>query len=305
MDGLQNYQAGDRSLAERVRTRLRQVDTWMAGRQPAFYVALGVLVLLLLGAADYLTGQELASTIFYLFPITIGAWYSGRRSGILLAVASAVTWSAADLAAGHIYSHPGIVLWNGGVALIFFLLHVLLLTALKHRLAIERHLATHDALTGILNRRAFGLAAERTLELARRFGHPFTVLFIDLDEFKQINDSLGHSEGDRVLQAVADALRQRARRTDAVARLGGDEFALLLPETGYAGAKELVLSMYRHVATSMARHDWPVHCSIGAASFERPPRSLDEVLQLADSLMYAVKQQGKNGIVHRAWPESS
>ncbi len=163
-----------------------------------------------------------------------------------------------------------------------------------------RHLADHDPLTGLLNRRRFELEVERQLRLAQRYRRPGAVIVLDVDRFKQINDTYGHSVGDRLIVSVADALRARLRASDAIARLGGDEFAVLLPEIDRAGveavARELVQAVAAHTACVDGRVLPRVTISVGVATFG-PDAGLDReaLVVAADTAMYRAKEAGRNG----------
>ncbi len=275
---------------------LTTIDTVFASwsRAQVFVFVLGGV--LLCGLIDYLTGYELSSSLFYLGPIGVAAWYIDRRAGLGVAMLSAIVWLAADFGAGHPYSHPAIQIWNALIRLGFFMSNVFLLTELREHLANERQLARTDVLTGVFNSRAFAEQLEYSLGLVRRNGSPLTLAYIDLDDFKRINDSHGHSEGDRLLRVVGQTLMRDTRRTDRVARLGGDEFALLLPDTDVEGAGEVIAKVRQLLRESLDVAGLPVTCSVGVVTFPQPPPSADEAVKAADHLMYQVKSQGKNAV---------
>ncbi|WP_052214648.1 sensor domain-containing diguanylate cyclase [Belnapia sp. F-4-1] len=165
-------------------------------------------------------------------------------------------------------------------------------TALELRRAMRRmhDLAVTDGLTGLPNRSALMTALDATL--AGRC--PFTLLFIDLDGFKGVNDRLGHAAGDAVLRAVADVLRATTRETDSLARLGGDEFCVLLGET--AGAAQMAERIRLALVEGMVRSGWPVTASIGSVGFDSMPASAEAALSAADAMMYAAKAGGKDQV---------
>jgi diguanylate cyclase (GGDEF)-like protein len=198
-----------------------------------------------------------------------------------------------------VYSSEWIPLWNTLVRLGYFLIIARLLALLRERLAFEAKLAGTDALTGLPNSRGFGEALLLEHARARRYRRPFTLAYIDLDDFKGVNDSLGHAAGDRLLRDVAQALHAGVRRTDVVGRLGGDEFAALLPETDSRGAAPVLTKLRDAVVQAMAKGGWPVGTSIGAITFTEPPETPDEALSAADNLMYEAKRSGKNRVIHR------
>ncbi|HLM56720.1 MAG TPA: GGDEF domain-containing protein, partial [Pyrinomonadaceae bacterium] len=148
------------------------------------------------------------------------------------------------------------------------------------------------------NKRHFVELAEAELGRARRHGHPFSVAYMDVDDFKLVNDHLGHSAGDRLLKSVAETIRRDVRSIDVVARLGGDEFAVLMPETDGRAARAAVERLRDRLAFAARQQGWPVTFSIGVATWDEPPPSVDEVLRRADELMYAAKRGGKNSVRH-------
>jgi diguanylate cyclase (GGDEF)-like protein/PAS domain S-box-containing protein len=161
------------------------------------------------------------------------------------------------------------------------------------------HLANHDPLTGLFNRRRFMEELDRELAMSRRSGEPGAVLMLDLDRFKEINDSLGHMVGDSVLPRVSDSLRRRLRKTDTLARLGGDEFALVLPACPESNARRVaedLLSSLSETTVTIAGRERPVSASIGIAPFgPGESREADALLVEADLAMYRAKSRGPGG----------
>ena len=258
-------------------------------------------MILCVGTADYVTRTELSLIIFYLAPIGFGTWFASARAGVALALMSAVVSTGADLlwAQQHPAADPGAgtLVWNGLMLLGTALSLVLTLSALHGRLEGMERVARTDALTGIPNRRAFFEAAELELERARRHGRPLTVAYVDLDDFKRVNDERGHAEGDALLVTVARTLRGATRSLDAVARLGGDEFGLLLPESDAATAQGVLDRLRAALLLAMAEHGTAVTgVSIGAAVFLAPPQNVDELTARADELMYTAKRTAKGSV---------
>jgi len=160
------------------------------------------------------------------------------------------------------------------------------------RVAVEerlRHIADHDALTGLYNRRRFEQELDRHITHGRRYGMDGALLVMDLDRFKQVNDGHGHRAGDRVLGEVATVLRKRLRESDILARFGGDEFAVLMPHGGAAEAAELANLMVNSVRREVSTPAGPLDASVGYTLFEDATTSSDEVLSRADDAMYADK----------------
>ena len=162
------------------------------------------------------------------------------------------------------------------------------------------HQAFHDPLTGLANRALFRDRVSHALALAQRRGSPVTVLFLDLDDFKKVNDSLGHAEGDRLLMAAAERFLACARSADTVARLGGDEFAILIEGAdGREGLTDRLAAAMSH-PFSLSGNQLRVTASIGVASASTGDKA-DDLLRNADMAMYAAKRRGKG---HAATYES-
>ena len=204
----------------------------MIAEQPEWALWLECLALVALVAVlDHVTGADLAFSIFYMGPIVLAAWFISRRAGILFAVSSAIIWGYLDYVDTTHQIAPWIIVWNATMRLGFFWIALELVARTKGASERERGLARTDPLTGVANGRSFADRAHLALSYLRRTGRPVTVAYVDLDHFKEINDALGHAEGDRLLHAVAQAVAGRLRSTDLVARLGGDEFGVLLDDT--------------------------------------------------------------------------
>jgi diguanylate cyclase (GGDEF)-like protein len=268
------------------------------GRHPkTFYLILCFASLSVIGFLDYITGDEISLSVFYLFPVSLAVWRGNKWMGILFCFLSAIVWFLADVMAGHVYSHFLIPYWNAFVRLSFFLIVTELLVKLRASLEHEKMLSMTDSLTRLLNVRAFYDLANLEIDRARRFKRPLTLGYIDLDNFKMVNDQLGHSVGDTLLRSVADIIKNNTRVINLAARLGGDEFAILLAETGIESAQTVFTRLQEKIMEDMQRNRWPVTLSIGSITFNNPPDSVDDMVRKADNLMYKAKNNGKNKIL--------
>ena len=173
---------------------------------------------------------------------------------------------------------------------------------LSHELSIaherEQALARTDELTGLRNRRAFYEAGDAALEWARRYEHALTLVMLDIDHFKRINDTLGHAAGDAALRGLAEALRYGARASDIAGRLGGEEFAVLLPETAVeeaAGYAERLRKAVAATAVVHQREEIRFTCSFGVAQM-RASDDLDALIARADAALYRAKGEGRDRV---------
>ncbi len=160
-----------------------------------------------------------------------------------------------------------------------------------------RNLALIDGLTGLANRSGLMLDLEAIIARSSHDGSPFAVLYLDIDNFKYINDSRGHAAGDELLRKVGIGLADSVREVDIPGRLGGDEFAVLIPQCDGADASKLAHRVFDSLTASVVCREAPVGFSIGVAVFSRPPSDAYEAFVIADRLMYAAKHAGKNRIV--------
>lgn len=272
-------------------------------RKPVLLL-IGVFIISIIGIVDYWTGNELVLSVFYVFPISLVGWYTDRKFGLLASLASTSVWLIADSANPVAYSHPFIPVWNTLIRFSFFVIITLLLTRLKSALQRESELARIDYLTGAVNNRFFHELLQMEVDRLERYEHPFTLAYIDVDNFKAVNDRFGHVTGDRVLRAVVVSIWKHSRKTDTIARMGGDEFALLLPETDQKAARTILPDIQKSLSNDMQKNNWPVTFSIGALTCRGGSLSTQKVIQQADDLMYMVKQKGKNSIRYSVYKES-
>lgn len=182
---------------------------------------------------------------------------------------------------------------------IYLVVQIQDITARKRSEAELVYLANHDPLTELYNRRRFRAELDRELLEASRYGTGGALLFLDLDGFKYVNDSLGHAAGDAVLQNLAGLFRQRVRSDGILARLGGDEFAILLPHTGGDQAQAVagqLLDLLREHTIVFAGQPVRMTTSIGVALYPRHGSTADELLASADLAMYQAKETGRNAV---------
>lgn len=256
---------------------------------------LSLALVVIIGICDALTGSVFGFSLFYLLPIYLSTWFGGKGSGILVSFASALMWFLDNRFIGdRTYPHFFMPYWDTIVKLGFYLTIVFLESALKDAMA----RATIDPLTSVGNRSFFYGASALEIKRIERYKRPFTVAYLDIDNFKRVNDVYGHSTGDLLLKEVSKTVAHNIRSTDIFARLGGDEFALLLTETDAEAARNILPKLQKKMINAVAKHNWPVKFSIGAVTFFIPPSSVDDMIGRADTIMYSAKKKGKNLIEH-------
>lgn len=165
----------------------------------------------------------------------------------------------------------------------------------------EAELARTDNLTGAVNSRFFYDLLEIEIDRFRRYKTVFSLVYIDLDNFKTINDQHGHTTGDQVLQTVVSYIKNHLRKSDIVARLGGDEFALLLPETNLEVVQTICSKIREGLLEIMQKNKWPITFSIGVLTCENVPQTPNVLIGMVDELMYSVKRHNKNGIEYSVY----
>jgi diguanylate cyclase (GGDEF)-like protein len=270
-------------------------------RSKPFWGSVGIVLVVLLGMIDYLTGIEISITLFYLIPIFLVVWFADENLGLVISAASAITWFLTDYANGRFYSSIMIYVWNTMIRLGFFIVTSRLLSELRIALKANQASARVDYVTGAASTRHFYERAQIEISRYKRTRHPLTLAYIDLDNFKAVNDRLGHIIGDKVLRVVTQIIQKQIRPTDILARLGGDEFALLLPETGGQEVKQVMDRIHSSLVDEMLSNGWLVTFSIGVVTYHQMPRSVDEMVKMADGIMYSVKSDSKNGIRYQVF----
>lgn len=255
-------------------------------------ILLGLILLGLVSAGDYLTHTNyvLEFSPFYLVPISFFTWFIGKYAGIATTAASLGTAYFIRLSQiPHVSAY-----WNLLILFVLYFSSTLMIGHLKRLYDSERTLSRIDPLTRVANRRALFEAAAQAKSFSDRQNAPLSLAYTDIDEFKQLNDHLGHNTGDKVLAVTAAVIQKALRPTDIVARIGGDEFAILLPATDGTAAARILERVRLELDYAMGQRAWPVTFSVGIASFSPPLASVPEMLQKADEVMYAVKRTGKN-----------
>lgn len=249
------------------------------------------------GYFDFRTGAETSMLFLYAIPVLVAARYGGRNEGVVVAGAAALCWLWSSYVNLTSTTSVSLLSWNATNRLGIFLLiaySVALQARLKRSLQLEHLRATTDRLTGLLNKGAFRDRVEEEIRRARRYQHPLTLAFIDLDNFKQVNDTQGHARGDLLLQQVSQTILAAVRKTDIAGRIGGDEFAICYPELGHEQVTQAIAKLLQALEIMTSQSGWQVTASVGVLTSGSADLNYDAMLGQADQLMYLAKQQGKN-----------
>jgi diguanylate cyclase (GGDEF)-like protein len=268
-------------------------ETW--GRWTVLLVSL-----ILIGAVDYLdyvTGPEVKLSVLFLGPVYFVTWNLGFRFGVFLSFLSALGVFIDPFFFPSYFPKTSLILWDFIVVLIFFTAFCFVLSRLKDELVHEREQARTDGLTGLLNGGAFIENIERERMRAIRSGRPYALCYMDLDNFKEVNDTQGHQAGSELLKMMAVVLRENMRKSDMVARIGGDEFVAFFPETSPKAAEAICLKLHGILVRFFRKQGLKVTLSIGLVTYRKTTHSVQESLHYADQLMYKAKRAGKNRIV--------
>jgi len=262
-----------------------------------------ILALALLAVAALAYANQIAETdlnveleALFLAPIAIVAWAYPRRFSLLFALAVTVLAALSDAGIRR-YPAPQLA-FEFAVHAAVFLSAAFVVNLLADLLSQQTHRARFDALTDSANAERFREFAALELDRSKRYNRPVTVAFVDLDNFKMVNDRYGHLAGDEALRSMAGLMREHLRGTDVVGRLGGDEFGILMPETGEDEARAVLERVRARIAERAAAMGWPITASIGAAATCGAGRDVrsEDVLARADNAMYRVKSSSKDDV---------
>lgn len=257
-----------------------------ASRSRALIVVLALVAVT--GFVDYATGYAMAFSLFYLLAVLLATHVLGKQTGFLIAGLAAGIWTFTDFIAGMSYSSMLTPAWNtvmrfGVLATVAYLM-IALETEMEH--------SRRDFLTNLNNRRQFAGLFEAERNRSTRSGKPYSLLYLDINHFKILNDTLGHAAGDEALRVVARALLANSRRMDVPARMGGDEFAVLLPDTDATECRAIAERIDRAIAGEFESRRWPIGISIGMATTRGFEATIEDILHAADRTMYQVKHRG-------------
>jgi diguanylate cyclase (GGDEF)-like protein len=277
---------------------MKTIFNILARKTKGYIWLLSFLSLSILFSIEYLLRSYIDLMPLYIIVVLLASWYGSSKTGISLSIiiSAFLLISSSGDELSYFYN-------NSRIAVIFVvnLLVAILVTNFRNVYGFEAEAADTDTLTGVHSLRSFYAEIANEILRSRRYEHRFSLAYIDVDDFKKINDTLGHHEGDRLLIELANCLTTSLRATDTVARIGGDEFVCLMPETEETQAKSAILNVESSLKKRMSKKNWNVSFSIGLVTFDTLPEDVHEALKVADELMYSVKKSKKNAIAYKVW----
>jgi diguanylate cyclase (GGDEF)-like protein len=268
---------------------MRRLPDW-------FQLVIGLGIVAGLTAFKLTAGQSVTLIDFLFIPVVWVGWFAHARwCGYLIAAVAAVDTVVVAMIA-ETQASFGAAAASGAARFILYLVVLALLGMMRKERAGHQREAGTDQQTGVANTRAFQELADAEVERSQRYGLTLSLAYLDVDDFKTINDTLGHAAGDHVLLEVSHVMRSMVRSVDTVARVGGDEFAILMPETKADAARAVIERVRLEFARLTVADGRPVHFSIGLVTFLRPPGTVAELTRAADELMYRAKNGGKDHV---------
>jgi diguanylate cyclase (GGDEF)-like protein len=275
--------------------RVSPVESFYTEHRLSLFL-ISIVIIAIIAWLDYVSSYELNISMLYLIPIALNSWFGERWQGLGIVGIAVLSTIIDDLISLHIYESLLVPIWNLAFRCFTFLLVSWLMIQLHKGLQNEQRLARTDPLTGAANSRAFYESLESEIERSRRYQHPISLVYLDVDNFKQVNDSFGHQAGDDLLCLIVEIIKAHIRPIDYLARLGGDEFAILLVETENSGALITVKRLKDAIINALPEKLGFVSVSYGIITCQTTDTCADDMIQRADDLMYQAKAKLKGSI---------
>ncbi len=259
------------------------------------FVFISFILIIIVMFIDEVTKEKVDLAPFYLIISGFCVWFSGRKAGIFISLVSFFIWEYEDIRYRILNENTFFFTWNLFVRSIIFITVITFVHVIKEMYLRERKFAYTDSLTGAANRRKFFDFLEYQIKRLRRNRGYLTIAYFDIDGFKQLNDSYGHNEGDRVLKETVKRVTSNIRDIDLFARIGGDEFVIVLPDCDENNAR-YIIERVRNNLNNFISQTGIVTFSFGIITTNNFSYDSDSLLHLVDKLMYEIKKSGKNGV---------
>lgn len=259
--------------------------------------ATSILLIFLLGYLNFITGHELAFSVFYIIPVAFTAWRNGWKMAFAACLLCGVTDFISFICSDEEYKSLLYPAWGSTAHVIFLFLISGLIVKVNNQMMLIQSMTRTDPLTGCYNRKYFYEILGRELEKGKRNGTSIALAYIDLDNFKTINDTMGHKEGDFLLVKTVETVNHVIRTVDSLFRLGGDEFVIIINNPVSSELSGMFSRIKDNLRSNLpARYNDMVSLSIGVVTCFACNVSSGELIEKADKLMYDVKKSGKNNI---------
>lgn len=281
---------------------------WLRGHPHRFYIAAWVYEIVGLweytSSVIYVPSDELR--LLWLFVNVPGVFILlGKRAGWIITIAIMIGLGFGNAHLSHPYSPNAMATALLSILYLGVFFHAYVDRSFSYFKRMRdynvrlQQLASHDPLTGVMNARSYYAACNQQIQVCSRSRQPVSVLFVDLDHFKSINDTHGHAAGDEVLRVVAQVLMQNIRRSDLLGRIGGEEFSILLPNTDLLGALDLAEQLRKAIESlqpQIGGQTLHITASIGVAIRSASEQTMESIQQQADAAMYEAKRGGRNRV---------
>jgi len=252
------------------------------------FLSLCFLITSIVSFIDFKLGYEMGFSFFYLIPIIMISWKFGLFFSFIFSSLAAILWGALDVMSGHVYSQAYMIPWNISSRFLIFLMVSYLVFLLKQAILEETHNANTDFLTGAMNLRHITQLINLEVERMKRGGPRFTIIYLDVDEFKKINDCYGHKRGDQLLKKITAIFKNNLREIDVVSRIGGDEFILFFPNT-----EKEISTIFKRIQADLSKYTRPrAKISAGILTCKSTNISTARLIKKADKLMFKAKKHG-------------
>jgi len=277
---------------------IQALELWLRQQSDIIRFSIAIALTLLVAGLDLGTPPYINVTGYYLLPIFLAVWFcSPMQTTVMIGICDGINVYTNHLSFPEDVSGAFETLSDISV-LVIFIAFAVTIHSLKGALDRLRDESRTDQLTGLKNRRSFLETLEMENLRKKRFGQGLTLVAIDIDNFKSINDTEGHHRGDALLVAVGECLTRMLRDVDCVGRLGGDEFSIVLPRTSFEQAEQVLQRVQQELRTVVKSFSNQVSASIGAIVVpDKLQLPISELLEKADAVMYAVKNKAKDDLL--------
>jgi len=276
---------------------MNELEEYLHKQSRLFLATLGVVLAVLLLLVDYLN-PGLFLDFAYLLPIAVISWNAPRWGGVAMAACCAGAWLITRKQPLYMAAPSVVDLLN--VAILFggFTAFSLVVSALQRERSVNRRLALYDRSSGACTRNYFSELASAEISRAQRYGRPFTVACVNIQQDEEVNHNAGCRREGAVQRKIARTIRANTRSSDVIGLRRDKEFVLLLPETGNESAEFVLRKLYERLAELLRKNEWGLGVGVGAVTFLRPPETVEELLAKAEQLATTVRENGIGRTIH-------